>query len=65
VSREEILVQVKEAFGMVPGYLANAPDHVLAQWWAEMGWMQSETALSPRDKLLVGYGASAAIHCEY
>jgi len=65
VSREEILVQVKEAFGMVPDYFAKAPDHVLAQWWAEMGWMQSDTALSARDKLLVGYGASAAIHCEY
>ena len=65
MSREEILSQVQQAFGMVPGYFRTASDHVLAQWWADMGWMQTETALSPRDKLLVAYGAAAAIHCEY
>ena len=65
MSREEILGQVKGAFGIVPGYFADASDHVLAQWWADMGWMQADGALSARDKLLVGMGASAAIHCEY
>ena len=65
MSRQEILDQVKQAFGFVPGYLADAPDHVLKQWWDQMGWMKVDSALSPRDKLLVGYGAAAAVHCEY
>jgi hypothetical protein len=65
MSREETLSQITQVFGIVPGYFANAPDQVLEQLWAQAGFTQIESALSPRDKLLVGYGASAAIHCEY
>ena len=65
MSRQEILDQIKEAYGFVPGFFASAPDFVLEQWWGEMGWQQSDTVLSARDKMLVSYGAAAAIHCEY
>ena len=65
MSRQEILGQIEQAFGSVPGFLADASDVVLEQQWNEMGWFQSDSALSPRDKALVAFGAAAATHCEY
>ena len=65
MNRQEILGQIKQAYGFVPGFFAGAPDVVLEQWWNELGWLQSDTALSARDKVLVAFGAASAIHCEY
>jgi hypothetical protein len=65
MNRQEILDQVKEAYGFVPGFIAAAPDAALEHWWPELGWLQSETALSPREKILVSFGAASAAHCEY
>jgi hypothetical protein len=65
MSRQEILDQVEQAYGFVPGFLATASDFVLETWWNELGWHQSDSALSARDKALVSLGAAAAIHCEY
>ena len=65
MSRQEILNQITQAFGFVPDYFGKAPDIVLEQWWTGLGWLQSDSALSARDKVLVAFGAAAAIHCEY
>jgi len=65
VSREEILGQIEQAFGSVTSVYADAPDIVLEQMWTTIGWLNSDSALSPRDKALVAFGAAAAIHCEY
>ena len=65
MARQEILGQVAEAFGSVPGWFSGMPDAVLEQYWTTLGWVLSDTALSGRDKALVAFGAAAAIHCEY
>jgi len=65
MSRQEILEQVKQAFGFVPGFFEKGPDIVLEQWWTGLGWLQSDSAISARDKVLVAFGAAAAAHCEY
>ena len=65
MSRQEILAQIKQAFGSVPDFLGTASDYVLERWWAELGWLQTDTALSAHDKVMVAFGAAAAIHCEY
>ena len=65
MSRQEILGQITQAFGSVPVYLAEAPDAVLEQFWTQVTWLQSDSRLSMREKSLVGFGAAAAIHCEY
>ena len=65
MSRQEILGQIEQAFGLVPDYWGKAPDVVLETWWTQAGWLQSDTALSGRDKALVAFGAAAAAHCEY
>ena len=65
MSRQEIFGQVKQAFGFVPEYLEKAPDSILEQYWSVLTFYLSDTALSARDKALIGFGASAANHCEY
>jgi hypothetical protein len=65
MARQDILNQVEEAFGFVPGWFSGMPDAVLEQNWETLGWVQSDSALSGRDKALVAFGAAAAIHCEY
>jgi alkylhydroperoxidase/carboxymuconolactone decarboxylase family protein YurZ len=65
MSRQETLDQIKQAFGFVPDFLGEAPDVVLEQYWSSLTFSMSDTKLSARDKALVGFGASAANHCEY
>ena len=65
MSRQKILGQIKQTFGLVPDYFSRAPDVVLEQWWTDLGWLQSDSALSAHEKVLVAFGAAAAIHCQY
>lgn len=65
MSRDEILKEVEESFGFVPGWLGGMPDAVLDQYWAGLQWVMSDTKLASRDKVLVAYGAATAIHCGY
>ena len=65
MSRQEILGQIEQTFGTVPDWWGGAPDVVLEQWWSMIGWVLSDTKLLARDKALIAFGASAAIHCEY
>jgi hypothetical protein len=65
MDRNEILKQAKEGFGLVPDWLSGMPDGVLQQYWATLGWVTSDSGLKERDKILIAYGAAAALHCEY
>jgi AhpD family alkylhydroperoxidase len=65
MSRKEIYAQIKQAFGFVPGFWDGASDAVLEQWWTLFTWLETDTALSSRDKVLIAFGAAAATHCEY
>ena len=65
MARQEILNQIEQAFGFVPGWFSGMPDAVLEQYWTTLGWVLGDTALAGRDKALVAFGAAAAIHCEY
>ena len=65
MSRQEILDQITEMFGMVPDYLGGLPDPQLEHLWGQFVWYLSDTKLSARDKALIGFGASAAVHCPY
>jgi hypothetical protein len=65
MARQEILDQVEQSFGLVPGFMDGMPDPVLEQYWTTLGWVLSDTALSARDKALVAFGAATAIHCAY
>ena len=65
MSRQEILDQITQALGVVPDSLGKAPDAVLEQYWSLFTFYLSDTKISARDKALIGFGASAANHCEY
>ncbi|MGH2720839.1 MAG: hypothetical protein ACRDJO_04450 [Actinomycetota bacterium] len=63
--RREILDQIKENFGLVPGLMEQMPEQVLEQYWATLTWVLGDTGLSAHDKALVAFGAASAIHCPY
>jgi alkylhydroperoxidase/carboxymuconolactone decarboxylase family protein YurZ len=65
MARQQLLEQVEQDFGLVPGFMADMPDPVLEQYWTTLNWVLSDTALSARDKALVAFGAATAIHCSY
>jgi hypothetical protein len=65
MSRQEIYDQITEAFGFVPGFYETASDAALQEMWGGLGWLQSDTALTGLQKILVAFGAAAAAHCEY
>jgi hypothetical protein len=64
-SRQELLNEVTQMMGAVPGWLQGVPDPQLEYQWGLIKWVLSDTALSARDKALVAFGAAEAVHCPY
>ena len=64
-NRQEILSEVTQMMGAVPGWLDGIPDSQLELQWGLIKWVLSDTALSARDKALVAFGAAEAVHCPY
>jgi hypothetical protein len=65
MARQDILDQISQTLGAVPGWLAGMPDPQLEHQWGLISWVLSDTVLSARDKALVAFGAAAAVHCPY
>ncbi len=65
MARQDILDQITQSFGFVPGLMDQMPDAVLEQYWTTLSWVLGETKLVARDKALVAFGAASAIHCAY
>lgn len=65
MARQDILDQITQSFGFVPGLMDQMPDAVLEQYWTTLSWVLGETKLTVRDKALVAFGAASAIHCAY
>ncbi len=65
MERQEILEQISQTLGSVPGWLGGLPDPQLEHIWGHTVWFLSDTKLSARDKALVAFGAASATHCKY
>lgn len=66
VSRQAVLAEVKEAFGLVPRWIETIPDAALAPFWATMRDVQlAETVLPNKTKELIGIAVSGATRCRY
>jgi hypothetical protein len=65
MARKEILDQITQSFGFVPGLMDQMPDAVLEQYWTTLSWVLGDTKMASRDKALVAFGAASAIHCGY
>jgi len=65
MARQDVLNQITQALGSVPGWLSGLPDPQLEYQWGLIAWFLGDSQLSARDKALVGFGAAASIHCPY
>jgi hypothetical protein len=65
MTRQEILAQISQTMGGVPGWLDAVPDPQLEHLWGHTLWFLSDTKLSARDKALAAFGAATANHCAY
>lgn len=65
MARDEILQEIQQAFGSVPGWLSDLPDVQLEQKWGVVTWLLSDSKLTAREKALVAFGTATAAHCPY
>jgi AhpD family alkylhydroperoxidase len=66
MSRSDTEKDIIETLGQVPSFFAAMPDSTLEHDWAEFKEFQlGDTALTAREKHLIGYAVAAATHCPY
>ena len=66
MSRSETEREITETLGQVPDFFKAMPDDTLAREWEEWKTFQMrDTALTAREKHLIGLGVAAATHCHY
>ena len=66
MTREEINKEIKETFGMVPGFLEEIPDSIIETEWTNMRIVQLEEGpIPPKYRQLIGLAQAAATHCRY
>jgi hypothetical protein len=66
MTRKEILDQISNTLGGVPGWLERLKDEQqLTSVWGSLLWFMSDSKLAARDKALIGFGVAAATHCPY
>ncbi len=66
MSRTDVEREIRETLGQVPSFFETMPDSTLENEWNEFKVFQlQDTALTAREKQLIGYAVAAAIHCPY
>ncbi len=64
--KQDIHREVKDAFGMLPGFVEQMDDQELEQWWyAQKNFWSVDTALPVKTKALLGLASSATMRCHY
>jgi AhpD family alkylhydroperoxidase len=66
MSRSDTEREITQTLGQVPDFFKDMPDDTLEREWQSWRSFQLEdTALTAREKHLIGLGVAAAIHCPY
>ncbi|MBI4216275.1 MAG: carboxymuconolactone decarboxylase family protein [Chloroflexi bacterium] len=66
MTRNEVLQDVQETLGSVPGFIAALPDEALPHMWGLLkGVEMSDTLIPGKYKELIGLAVAAALHCPY
>ena len=65
MARSDIMKEITDVLGGVPGWLDSYPDGQLEHAWDSLKWVLGDTRLSAREKALVSFGAAAAVQCQY
>lgn len=65
-SRQEILNEVEETLGLVPGWVESQPEQALDGFWTLFrDYYLAETKIPNKYKELIGLGVSGATKCRY
>jgi AhpD family alkylhydroperoxidase len=66
MSRSDTERDIRDTLGQIPDFFKEMPDDTLAREWAQWKEFQmQDTAISAREKQLIGFAVAAAIHCPY
>src|SRR5665648_834746 len=66
MSRSDTERDIIETLGQVPDFFKDMPDDTLAREWPEWKSFQlADSALTAREKHLIGLGVAAATYCPY
>jgi AhpD family alkylhydroperoxidase len=66
MNRDTVYKEMKEMFGLVPGFFKMVPDSTLEHEWELFKAIQlNETAIPNKYKELIGVAISAAVRCRY
>jgi AhpD family alkylhydroperoxidase len=66
MSRADTERDIIQTLGQVPIFFEDMPDDTLEREWQEWKTFQMEdSAISAREKQLIGFAVAAAIHCPY
>ena len=64
--RQDVLSEIESTFGIVPVFMDGMPDMVLEHTWAFLkDFLMVDTALSAKNKALIGIGAASTFRCNY
>ena len=64
--RQDVLSDIESTFGIVPEFIDGRPDMVLEHTWAFLkDFLMVDTALSAKNKALIGIGAASTFRCDY
>ncbi len=65
MARQDILNEVREVLGQVPGWIESMPEDLLEHNWRQISWTLGDGVLDAQQKALVAFGAAAAVRCAY
>lgn len=66
LKKTEVLKEIRETLGSVPGFLEGIPESSIEQEWELLKRLEfGETMIPNKYKELIGLGVASAIHCPY
>ncbi len=66
MSRSDVESEIRQTLGQIPSFFESMPDSALENSWNDFKEFQlQDSALTVREKQLIGYAVAAAIHCPY
>ena len=66
MNRQQVIGEIKETLGKVPGFIESLPDDTLENEWGLFKRFElQETSIPPKYRELMGLATASAIHCWY
>ena len=66
MNRQQVINEVKETLGKVPGFIQSMPDDTLEEEWGLFKRFElQETSIPPKYRELMGIAAASTLHCWY